>query len=46
VYGPEVSQKSKLAFVAARSSSGPKTLPVTGILVSPAMKLFDGCNSK
>jgi hypothetical protein len=45
VYGPEVNQKSKLALVAARNSSDPKTLPVTGILVSPAMNGLSGCNS-
>ena len=45
VKGPAVSQKSRLAFVAARNSGDPKTFPVTGIFVSPAVKGFAGCNS-
>ncbi len=45
VYGPEVSQKSKLAFVAAVNSFWPYTLPVTGMLLSPAIKGLEGCNS-
>ena len=42
VYGPEVNQKSKLAFTAAFNSGAPKTFPVTGITDSPATKVFLG----
>ena len=46
VYGPEVSQKSRLALTAAASSVAPNTFPVTGICVSPGTKFWNGCRSR
>ncbi len=43
VYGPDVSQKSMLASIAAEISSLPKTLPVTGTGDSPGTKILFGC---